>query len=218
MRLHRVIRCTSAVLGIRRPIASRSVVKLPVTMVGAGTGTRTPGLLITSNLNLSGVLSRPIAGGTRIARKRKRQSDQLSWRAVRRRGCPQGSAHHRLISSAGSGAALWRDVVRVVSGSVVAQRHDGAIAKRRHPPDVSATARSISSSTRRSCSPDAGTDRPPLVADARLRRHLVEGLGVQDRRCHRSRMHHHASARNSYSSRSAHSTGERRRHSAPRRQ
>jgi hypothetical protein len=50
---------------------------------GAGTGTRTPGLLITSNPRLSGVLTGPIAAITPITRERKRQSYQLSWRVTR---------------------------------------------------------------------------------------------------------------------------------------
>jgi hypothetical protein len=156
----RMICSTSAVLTPRATCASQSVAKPLVRMLRAGTGTRTPGLLITSNLKLSGVLTSALACAARSRRERKPPSYQLSCRATRCHRRPQGSAHHRLISSAGSGAALWRDVVRVVSGSVVAQRHDGTIAKLRHPPDVPAMACSVSSCTRRSCSPDAGTDRP----------------------------------------------------------
>jgi hypothetical protein len=51
---------------------------------GAGTGTRTPGLLITSNPRLSGVLTGPIAASTPITQQRKPPSYQLYRRASRR--------------------------------------------------------------------------------------------------------------------------------------
>jgi hypothetical protein len=52
----RMIRCTSAVLSVRCPISSQFGANSLVTMLRAGTGTRTPGLLITSNPRLSAVL------------------------------------------------------------------------------------------------------------------------------------------------------------------
>jgi hypothetical protein len=79
----RMIRCTSAVLGVRRPIASRFGANSLVTMLRAGTGTRTPGLLITSNPAVSAVLSGPIAGGRRNAAERRAPSYQLNLRPSR---------------------------------------------------------------------------------------------------------------------------------------
>jgi hypothetical protein len=97
----RVSRSASAVLRVRHPIASRFVAKPLVTTLGAGTGTRTPGLLITSNLKLSGVLTGPIVHDTRIALEREPPSYQLSWRAARRRSCPQPSAQQSPIPPRG---------------------------------------------------------------------------------------------------------------------
>ena len=99
---------------------------------GAGTGTRTPGLLITSNLTLSAVLTSATVHGTRITRERKRQSYQLSWRAAR-----VDVVHSRQLTSRGSHEQAleppYREVsFRSVPGSVVAQQHAGAIVKPRH--------------------------------------------------------------------------------------
>jgi hypothetical protein len=71
-------RCTSAVLAVSSIDRPWSVAKPLVTMLGAGTGTRTPGLLITSNLGVSGVLTSAIVHGTRIALERRAPSYQLS--------------------------------------------------------------------------------------------------------------------------------------------
>jgi len=55
--------------------------KALVSDVGAGTGTRTPGLLMTSNLSPSAVLNSPSTSGTPTARERRAPSSQLSWPA-----------------------------------------------------------------------------------------------------------------------------------------
>jgi len=86
--VQRVVGLTSAVLGVHRAIEARLVASSLVMTSGAGTGTRTPGLLITSNLEVSAVLTNAIVHGTRIAPERKPPSYQLSSRAARR---PRGS-------------------------------------------------------------------------------------------------------------------------------
>ncbi len=60
----RLICSTTAVLTPRATCESQFVASSLVTRLGAGTGTRTPGLLITSNLELSGVLTRATVYGT----------------------------------------------------------------------------------------------------------------------------------------------------------
>jgi hypothetical protein len=100
---------------------------------GAGTGTRTPGLLITSNPTLNGVLTGPIAGSTRIAWERKPQSYQLNLRASRVDVVHSGQlTSRRCHRRPGSGAhrEVW---FRLVPGSVAAQRRDGATVKPRRP-------------------------------------------------------------------------------------
>jgi hypothetical protein len=76
----RMICSTSAVLTtvVVRLCAQRA--KPLVTMLGAGTGTRTPGLLITSNPSPSAVLSRATAGSVPSPAERQRPSYLLSVR------------------------------------------------------------------------------------------------------------------------------------------
>ncbi len=80
--MRRVIRCASAVLRVRRPIESRFGAKQLVTIVGAGKGIRTLDLLITSNLEVSGVHTRADACAAPKRAERQTPSYQLSWRAA----------------------------------------------------------------------------------------------------------------------------------------
>src|ERR1039457_4488864 len=123
---------TSAVLTIRGARAPQFAASSLVTRLGAGTGTRTPGLLITSNPTPSAVLTSATVHGTRITRERKRQSYQLSRRAAR-----VDVVHSRQLTNRQSHQQAleppYREVLlRVVLGSVAAQRRDGAIVKPRH--------------------------------------------------------------------------------------
>ena len=76
-----MIASASAVLFGCPRVASTGRAKALASDVGAGTGLEPRGLLITSNLRLSAVLTGPIASRAPITRERKPQSYQLSWRA-----------------------------------------------------------------------------------------------------------------------------------------
>jgi glycosyltransferase involved in cell wall biosynthesis len=98
----------SAVLRGCPSLASPRHAKSLVSDVGAGTGTRTPGLLITSNRGPSGVLTGPIGGRAPSTRERERQSYQLSWHASRRRRHGHlGSRGSRIQPFVVGAAPMW---------------------------------------------------------------------------------------------------------------
>ena len=111
--VRRVSRSASAVLFGWPRVTSTDRAKSLVRMLRAGTGTRTPGLLITSNLEVSGVHANAILYGTWIDAERKPPSYQLSWRATRRQTCRPSSTDRASISPAGPRS---RPIERCCSG------------------------------------------------------------------------------------------------------
>ena len=118
-----IFSASAVLLGWPR-LATTSDAKSLVTRLGAGTGTRTPGLLITSNPGPSAVLTGSIAGSTRIAWERKPQSYQLNLRASRVDVVHSGQLTSRRSHKwpcGGSHEEIWFPVNDTV---VAAQRRD----------------------------------------------------------------------------------------------